>query len=90
GVLATILVAFVLQRVWKIDYRQEARKLRGGIYPVEQEIYNRTVEITKARIQIGLQNVGGSKLIQVTAAFAAHCANGNLGGTHGLAFALNQ
>ena len=46
GVLATILVAFVLQRVWKIDYRQEARKLRGGIYPVEQEIYNQVIRVT--------------------------------------------
>ena len=46
GVLVPILVAFVLQRVWKINFRTEARKLRGGIYPVEQEIDNQVIRVT--------------------------------------------
>ncbi len=48
GVLVPILVAFVLQRVWKINFRTEARKLRGGIYPVEQEIDNQVIRVTNS------------------------------------------
>lgn len=46
GVLGVILTGYVMQRVWRIDYRSEARKLRG-VYLVEQELYNRTVRITQ-------------------------------------------
>ncbi|HRX02893.1 MAG TPA: aspartate:alanine exchanger family transporter [Anaerolineae bacterium] len=46
GVLGVILTSYVLQRVWHIDFRGEARKLRG-IYLVEQELYNRTVRVTQ-------------------------------------------
>lgn len=47
GVLGPIAVAFVLQRLWKINYRSEAQRLRGGIYPVEQDINNQTVRVTQ-------------------------------------------
>ncbi len=47
GVLGVILVAYVLQGLWKIDYRTEARRLRGTSYLVEQEINNVTLRITR-------------------------------------------
>jgi putative transport protein len=47
GVLGVILVAYVLQRVWKIDYHAEAQRLRGGSYLVEQEINNVTLWVTR-------------------------------------------
>jgi putative transport protein len=47
GVLGVILVAYVLQGLWKIDYRAEARRLRGTGYLVEQEINNVTLRITR-------------------------------------------
>ena len=46
GVLGVILTGYVLQRVWRIDYRREARTLRG-IYLVEQDLYNRTVRVSQ-------------------------------------------
>ena len=50
GVLGVILVVYVLQRVWKIDYHAEARRLRGSAYLVEQEINNVTVRVTKTEV----------------------------------------
>jgi putative transport protein len=47
GVLGVILVAYALQGLWKIDYRTEARRLRGTGYLVEQEINNVTLRITR-------------------------------------------
>lgn len=47
GVLGVIIVIYIFQRIWKIDYREEAKKLRGSAYVVEQEINNVTVKITK-------------------------------------------
>lgn len=47
GVLGVILVAYVMQWVWKIDYRGEAQRLRGGSYLVEQEINNITLRVSR-------------------------------------------
>ncbi|MBE2233383.1 MAG: transporter [Anaerolinea sp.] len=47
GVLGVILVAYVLQWLWKIDYRHEAQRLRGSGYAVEQEINNVTLRVTR-------------------------------------------
>ncbi|MFZ2358522.1 MAG: aspartate:alanine exchanger family transporter [Anaerolineae bacterium] len=47
GVLGVILVAYVLQGLWKIDYRAEAHRLRGTGYLVEQEINNVTLCISR-------------------------------------------
>lgn len=47
GVLGVILVAYALQGIWRIDYRAEARRLRGTSYLVEQEINNVTLRITR-------------------------------------------
>lgn len=47
GVLGVILVAYALQGLWKIDYRAEARRLRGASYLVEQEINNVTLHVTR-------------------------------------------
>ncbi len=44
GVLGMILAVFVLQRLWKIDYRTDAARVRD-IHAVEQQLYNRTVLI---------------------------------------------
>jgi putative transport protein len=47
GVLGVIVVAYVLQGLWKIDYRAEARRLRGSSYLVEHEINNVTLRVTR-------------------------------------------
>jgi putative transport protein len=44
GVLGMILAVFIMQRVWQIDYRQDANRVRD-IHAVEQPLYNRTVII---------------------------------------------
>ncbi|MBW7882829.1 MAG: transporter [Caldilineaceae bacterium] len=45
GVLGPIFAILVMQRVWRINYREDADRVRD-MFPVEQEIYNRTVAIT--------------------------------------------
>lgn len=50
GVLGVILVAYILQGLWKIDYRAEARRLRGTGYLVEQEINSATMRITQPAV----------------------------------------
>lgn len=49
GVIGPILIILLMQRVWRIDYRQDAEAVRD-MFPVEQEIYNRTVRITNTAI----------------------------------------
>lgn len=44
GVLGPIFAILLMSRLWKIDYRQEAGKLRS-LRLVEQEIYNVTAEV---------------------------------------------
>ncbi|MCC6169879.1 MAG: transporter [Caldilineaceae bacterium] len=46
GVLGVILALAVCQRLWQIDYRRESEQLRQ-FNLVEQEIYNRTVRVTR-------------------------------------------
>ncbi len=50
GVLGVIVVAYVLQGLWKIDYRAEARRLRGSSYLVEHEINNVTLRVTRPQV----------------------------------------
>jgi putative transport protein len=47
GVLGVILVAYILQRAWKIDYHTEAKRLRGTSYLVEQEINSLTLRVNR-------------------------------------------
>lgn len=47
GVLGVILVGYFLQRLWKINYREEAQRLRGTSYLVEQEINTLTLRVTR-------------------------------------------
>ncbi|HAJ35772.1 MAG TPA: transporter [Chloroflexi bacterium] len=49
GVIGPILIILLMQRVWRIDYKRDAQAVRD-MFPVEQEIYNRTVRITNADI----------------------------------------
>ena len=49
GVIGPILIILLMQRVWRIDYKQDAEAVRD-MFPVEQEIYNRTVRVTNATI----------------------------------------
>jgi putative transport protein len=53
GVIGPILAIMLMQRLWKIDYRADAERMRS-VFPVEQEIYNRTVRVTQRDI-IGQQ-----------------------------------
>jgi putative transport protein len=46
GVLGPIFAILLMSRLWKIDYRREANKLRS-LRLVEQEIYNVTAEVTQ-------------------------------------------
>ena len=45
GVIGPILAILLMQRVWRVDYRQDAEQVRD-MFPVEQEIYSRTVRVT--------------------------------------------
>ncbi len=45
GVIGPILVIVLMQRVWRINYKQDAEAVRD-MFPIEQEIYNRTVRVT--------------------------------------------
>lgn len=49
GVIGPILIILLMQRVWRIDYKRDAEAVRD-MFPVEQEIYNRTVRITNAGV----------------------------------------
>jgi putative transport protein len=49
GVIGPILIILLMQRVWRIDYKQDAEAVRD-MFPVEQEIYNRTVRVTNTAI----------------------------------------
>ena len=44
GVIGPILIILLMQRVWRIDYKRDAEAVRD-MFPVEQEIYNRTVRV---------------------------------------------
>lgn len=52
GVIGPILIILLMQRVWRIDYKRDAESVRD-MFPVEQEIYNRTVRVTSAGV-VGL------------------------------------
>jgi len=45
GVIGPMLAIALMQRLWRVDYRADAERVRD-MFPVEQEIYNRTVRIT--------------------------------------------
>ena len=45
GVIGPILAILLMQRVWRVDYRQDAEQVRD-MFPVEQEMYSRTVRVT--------------------------------------------
>jgi putative transport protein len=49
GVLGMILAIFVMQRIWRIDFRQDAQRLRG-LHLTEQVIYNRTLRVTQPEV----------------------------------------
>lgn len=49
GVLGPMLVLALMQRLWRINYREDADRVRD-MFPVEQEIYNRTVRVTNAAL----------------------------------------
>ena len=44
GVIGPILAILMMQRIWRIDYKQDAGRVRD-MFPIEQEIYNRTVRV---------------------------------------------
>ncbi|MBE2236682.1 MAG: transporter [Caldilineaceae bacterium] len=45
GVIGPILIILLMQRVWRINYKQDAETVRD-MFPIEQDIYNRTARIT--------------------------------------------
>ncbi|MFZ1769457.1 MAG: TrkA C-terminal domain-containing protein [Caldilinea sp.] len=47
GVIGPILIILLMQRVWRINYKQDAEAVRD-MFPIEQDIYNRTARITNA------------------------------------------
>ncbi|MCS6845326.1 MAG: transporter [Caldilineales bacterium] len=46
GVLGPILAIFAAQTLWRIDYRADAKRVRG-VHLAEQELYNQTVLVTR-------------------------------------------
>ncbi|MBK8798703.1 MAG: transporter [Anaerolineales bacterium] len=49
GVIGPILIILLMQRVWRINYKQDAEAVRD-MFPIEQDIYNRTARITNAAL----------------------------------------
>jgi len=49
GVIGPILVILLMQRIWRINYKQDAEAVRD-MFPVEQEIYNVTARVTNPAI----------------------------------------
>ncbi len=49
GVIGPMLAISIMRALWKINYRQDAERVRD-MFPVEQEIYNRTVRVTNASV----------------------------------------
>lgn len=45
GVIGPMIAIVLMSRLWKINYRADAERVRD-MFPVEQEIYNRTVRVT--------------------------------------------
>ena len=58
GVIGPILIILLMQRVWRINYKQDAEAVRD-MFPVEQEIYNVTARVANAAV-VGqpLSNLG--------------------------------
>jgi len=46
GVIGPMLAIVLMRRLWSINYRDGAQRVRD-MFPVEQEIYNRTVRVSK-------------------------------------------
>ena len=49
GVIGPMLAIALVRSLWKVDYRADAQRVRD-MFPVEQEIYNRTVQITNGAL----------------------------------------
>lgn len=49
GVLGPILAIFAAQRLWRIDYRADAKRVRG-VHLAEQELYNQTVLVIRPEV----------------------------------------
>jgi putative transport protein len=45
GVIGPMLAITIMRRLWQINYRADAERVRD-MFPVEQEIYNRTVRVS--------------------------------------------
>ena len=52
GVIGPMIAIVVMRRLWNVDYRADAQRVRD-MFPVEQEIYNRTVRV-HVRTMIGV------------------------------------
>ncbi len=61
GVIGPMLAVSIMRGLWKINYRQDAERVRD-MFPVEQEIYNRTVHVTNASVlNVPLQELAPRK-----------------------------
>jgi putative transport protein len=49
GVIGPILIILLMQRVWRINYKQDAETVRD-MFPVEQEIYNVTARVSNTAV----------------------------------------
>ena len=49
GVIGPMLAISVMRALWKINYQEDAERVRD-MFPVEQEIYNRTVRVANASV----------------------------------------
>ena len=49
GVLGPIFAIFIMQRVWRINYKQDAEQVRD-MFPVEQDLYNCTARVTNSAL----------------------------------------
>ena len=49
GVIGPMLAISIMRALWKINYREDAERVRD-MFPVEQEIYNRTVRVANSGV----------------------------------------
>ena len=64
GVIGPMLVIAAMRRLWKIDYRADAQRVRD-MFPVEQEIYNRTARVTNPALEgIRIQELGAAPALE--------------------------
>jgi putative transport protein len=80
GIMGTILALYLMQRIYRVDYKKEAVTLKD-MYPIGKEIINRSIEITNKDIN-GTSIRDLKKEYQLRVVFGRRLRNGQSALTH--------